>query len=120
MSKSVEILAQFKIPGQSGQQEIVVPSGIPKELSGGLDTTGASFFQVGYQFVFYAAIVLAVIFLMFSGIQMITSGGDSEKLTQARRRMTFAIVGLTIVLLAFLIVSIILSALGLDSKLFIN
>jgi hypothetical protein len=110
-----KLLAQFKIPGQGGSEEVVTPKGIP---SGGLDDVGGGLLTVGYEYLFYLAIFLAIIFLLFSGIQMITSGGDAIKLAAARRRLIYAIVGLVIVLLAFWIVSIVFQVVGVDTKLF--
>lgn len=111
-------LTQFKIPTNSGQEQVVVPSGIPKQLSGGLDSSGKAFIQTGYQYLFLAALVLAVIFIIFSGIQFITSGGDSEKLAEARKRLIYSIIGLVIVLLAFVIVSAVVRSVGGNPQLF--
>lgn len=113
-------LAQFKIPTTGGEEQIVVPSGIPKQLSGGLNTSGKAFIQTGYQYLFLAAIVLAIIFTIFSGIGFITSGGDSEKLAEARKRLIYSIIGLSIVILAFVIVSAVIKVVGGDPKLFLK
>lgn len=109
-----KLLAQFKIPGQDGaKQEVVVPNGIPK---GGLEDAGGGFLTVGYEYLFYAAVFLAVVFMLFSGIQMITSGGDTLKLAAAKKRMIYAIAGLVLVILAFAIVNIIFQVVGLEAK----
>lgn len=107
------------IPGESGQpQQVVVPSGIPQELQGGLDTAGKAFIQVGYNYLFLASLVLTVIFILFSGIQFITSGGDADKLQQARKRLLYSIIGLAIVVLAFVIVSAVVRSVGGNPQLF--
>src|SRR3989344_5902717 len=111
------LLAQFKIPG-STSSPLPVPSGIPKELSGGLKSSGAKLIQTGYQYIFLTAIVLAVLFIIYSGIQMIQSGGDSQKLAEARSRLIYALIGLGIVILAFVIISGVITAVGGKPSLF--
>lgn len=111
-------LAQFKIPGPSGSQQVPLPSGIPKELSGGLETSGKAFIQLGYNYLFLAALVVAVIFILFSGIQFISSGGDAQKIQVAKKRLIYSIVGLVIVILAFVIVSAVIKSVGGSPQLF--
>lgn len=48
---------------------------------------------------------IALIFVIWGGILYVTSGGDSEKTTQARNTLLYAIVGIVIVVLAWSIVS---------------
>jgi thiosulfate reductase cytochrome b subunit len=49
--------------------------------------------------------VVALFFIILSGIKMITSGGDPKQLEGARQTLTYAIIGLVIVLLSFFIIS---------------
>lgn len=107
-------LAQFKIPSDTNNSvNVPVPSGLSAPLqNASLKTTGAAFFQTGYNLLFTLTIALAIIFIMFSGIQMMTSGGDSQKLASARARLIYAIIGLVIVILAFLIVRTIFTLTG--------
>ncbi len=51
--------------------------------------------------VYIIAGALAVIFLIYSGIQYITAGGDSAKATSARTGIVNAIIGIIVILLAF-------------------
>ncbi len=46
------------------------------------------------------SVVLAVGFIIYSGIQFMTSAGDAEKVASARKMLTAAVVGMTIVLLS--------------------
>ncbi len=48
--------------------------------------------------------VVAVILIVYSGIRLITSGGDPKKVAGARQIMTYAIIGLVLVLSSFAIV----------------
>lgn len=98
-------LAQFQIPGGS----FPAPSGIP---SGNLNETGGPIFQVGIDLLFYLASFLAVVFIVVSGIQWITSGGDPVKIAAARRKLLYSIIGFLIVVGAFLILNILSGILG--------
>lgn len=53
--------------------------------------------------IFYIASFLAFIWLVWGAFQYIFAGGDKEKLARARSRITWAIIGLILVLLAFLV-----------------
>lgn len=62
------------------------------------------------------AAVIAVFLIVFSGVQYITSGGDKEKVDSARKRLTFAIIGLIFIFLSFVIINFIAQFTGVDSK----
>jgi len=51
--------------------------------------------------------IVAVFFIIFAGIKFVTSGGDPKAVEGARKTLTFAIVGLIVVLLSFFIIYII-------------
>ena len=53
------------------------------------------------------AIIICIIIIVYSGFQWASSGGDKNKVTQARARLTWAVIGLIIVLVAIFIVSVI-------------
>lgn len=53
------------------------------------------------------AAVLTFAFLVWGGIQWITSGGDKAKYEEARNRITAALVGLAIVVLAWLVIKLV-------------
>lgn len=71
-----------------------------------------------FQNIIFAALifsgVVAVFFSVFAGIKFITSGGDAKQVDSARKTMTFAIIGLVIILLSFFIVKIIAGLTGID------
>ena len=51
--------------------------------------------------------MLAVIFIIISGIQFVTSGGDPKGAAAAKDRLVYAIIGFVILILAFAILQII-------------
>lgn len=57
--------------------------------------------------------VVAVFFIVLSGIKFLTSGGDPGKVEGAKRTLTFAIIGLVIILLVFVIIKVFSRTLGL-------
>lgn len=86
-----------------GGQEIAPPGGIPE---GGFDTVQTVIRNV-LIILFIVAIVMTLIYLIWGGIDWITSGGNKEGLEKARKKITFAIIGLVVTLLAFLIVNVV-------------
>ncbi|MEK7573679.1 MAG: hypothetical protein AAB531_04610 [Patescibacteria group bacterium] len=93
-----------------GGKTIDAPSQIPQ---GGTDT-GQRIIQTGITLLFIFAIILALIYLIQGGIQWMTSGGDKQQLDQARLRITYAIIGLIIVLGGFFIVNFVFNFFNLS------
>ena len=108
-------LTQIQIPGGT----LPAPSGLPPELQGGLQDTGKNLLQLGLSWLFIIAAVLALIFIIFSGIQWITSAGDPGKVADARKRLMYSIIGLIVVAGAFLIVKVITATLGVENQRFL-
>ena len=106
----MKYLAQFQIPGGT----LNAPTGIPPELQGGLAQSGKNILQTGLQLLFLGATLLAVIFILISGIQWITSSGDPDKISSAKKKLFYSIVGLVVVAGAFLIFNIVGSTLNKD------
>ena len=60
------------------------------------------------------SIPIAVIFIVFAGIKFITSQGNPEKITEARRMLLWTIVGLAIIFIGGGFISLIRSILSLN------
>lgn len=56
-----------------------------------------------YQVIFYVSLALALYWLTWGIFEYIFAGGDKEKLASGRKKITWVIVGLMFILLAFLI-----------------
>ena len=56
--------------------------------------------------------VVAVFIIIISGIKLLTSGGDPKRVEGARKTLTWAIIGLILILLSFAIVAIIADITG--------
>jgi len=63
------------------------------------------FIKAVINFGFALGAVVAVAFIIISGIRYITSNGDQVKIAKARQTITYAIVGLVIVVLSYAIVN---------------
>lgn len=64
----------------------------------------ASTIQTASSIVALLAGVLAVIMIIVSGFTLITSAGNQETVTNSRKRITSAVVGLVIIMLAWIII----------------
>ena len=117
----MKIAQGFTIPGNDGQNaKLVAPSGTSPVIQKGGETAGKALAQTAFDWIFYIAIILAVLFIMWSGIQWITSGGDVSRLQSAKKRLFFAIIGLVVVLFSFVIVRVVLTTLGANSTQFFS
>ena len=56
--------------------------------------------------------LVAVGFLIYAGILMVTAGGAEEQVTKARKIIMYAVAGIVIILLSYTIVTFVTSALG--------
>jgi cytochrome bd-type quinol oxidase subunit 2 len=56
--------------------------------------------------------LIAVGFLIYAGVLMVTAGGAEEQVTKARKIIMYAVVGIVIILLSYTIVTFVSSALG--------
>lgn len=82
---------------------INAPGGIP---TGGIWET-FNIIEVFIALLIIAGVILSLLYLVLGGLSYITSGGDKQKLAKAKNHITFAIVGLVVVLLSFFIVGLV-------------
>lgn len=69
-------------------------------------------------YIFSAAGIALLIYLLIGGLQMMTSRGDPKAMQSAQAKITNAVIGFVIVLLAFIIVRLLSRVLGLENTLF--
>jgi len=84
-------------------------SGMP---GGGIETV-IDIIQWSVTVLFIAISLASLFFLIWGGIQWITSGGDKTKIEAARNRLVYALIGLIIAFLAFFILNLIGTFLGI-------
>lgn len=95
----------FTVPGGNADNPTDISinpvGGMPK---GGTSSIGAVI-QSGITYLFIIATLLALFFLIFGGIQWIMSQGDKTKVEGARKKITYAIIGLIVAFSAYLIIN---------------
>jgi len=91
------------IPQGNSSVQIQPPSGLP---SGGLNTV-SKVLGNSLTIMLIVAVILTLIYLILGGIQWIQSGGDKQKVAQARSRITYAVIGLIVALVAFFIINVV-------------
>ena len=91
------------IPQGNSTVQINPPANLP---NGGLNTV-TKVIGNSLTIMFIIAAILAVIYLILGGIQWIQSGGDKQKVAQARNRITYAIIGLVVALCGFFIINVV-------------
>lgn len=64
--------------------------------------------------VFAAAALLVLVFLIMGAFQWIMSGGEKEAVGNARKRITHALIGLAILVMAFVILQVMSQVLGIS------
>lgn len=89
----------IKLPGGN---EVPMPSGL-KTPSGGTFTDLASFISPLLNIVFFIVTFWAFYYLVWGAFQYILAGGKKEELAKARSRISWALIGLIIIFLAFLV-----------------
>jgi len=86
-----------------GGQTITTSKSIP---CGGLTVTSKAIGSA-ITLMLIVAVVLSLIYIILGGMQWIQSGGDKQKLAKARSHITYAIIGLIVAFVSFLIVNVI-------------
>lgn len=59
------------------------------------------------EYALYLSAIIAVIFIIYGGYQYIFSGGSDDMAKNGRQTLTNALIGLTIIVLAFIIVQVV-------------
>jgi len=83
-----------------GGTNLNIPDSIPHGGLGLLETL----LQRTVPVFLFAGICLVLIYIVWGGIQWITASGDKQKLTNARSKITWAVIGLIVIFLSFAIV----------------
>ncbi len=92
----------LRIPGFGDIDSTILPSGVPV---GGLDK-GNKIIGTLIEFALIVALLFALYKIAHAAYNMITSYGDKEKFAQGRNTLSFAIVGLLVIIFSFFIISI--------------
>lgn len=86
----------------NGQDWIITP---PNGVPGGEPGMGEIIIKTGINILLVVAVLLALFFLVWGGLDYISSEGKKDKIERAKKKITFAVLGLLIVFGAFFIVT---------------
>lgn len=67
---------------------------------------------------FYAGGIVAFVYLLIGGFRYLTSSGDEDALEMAKKTLTYAVIGLLIVIFSWLILAALGEAIGVDLLIF--
>ncbi len=90
---------------------LIIPSSVlaadivPPALNNNISVLGV--LTAVIRIILLLAFVLSFIFLLIGGIRWITSGGDEKGVAGARNTITAALIGLVVVLLAFVLIKLV-------------
>ncbi len=99
-----EIFGKVQAPAQLGK--------LNTEESG--EAAINSVIQTIIRLIYAAAAVIFVFMLLFSGLQWIMSGGNKEAIAAAKNRLQWAIIGIVVLALAFVIIRILSDVTGFN------
>ena len=94
------------------------PNGTPIQIQapGGIPTGGNASFNVILQsfitLFFVLGLLMSLVYLIWGGFNWIMSQGDKTKVQAARNRVIYAIIGLIVMFLAYVIINLIGSIFG--------
>lgn len=90
-------------------QDIQPPGGVPSG-SGSVPTFINGFIEL----ILILVSLASLLYLLYGGYKWMSSGGDKEKLAGAKLAITYAIIGLVVSFLSFMIIKVIGQFLGAD------
>jgi len=102
------------VPPLTHAQREPVTLSLPTSSTYGFDNLNQAISSV-MNLVFFFALLLVLIYLVWGGIQWITAGGDKQGTEAARGKITGAIIGIIIVAVAFAIYNLLLTFIGAGS-----
>lgn len=87
-----------------------------KSINGANNVPTLECFPALFQNLVFAVLIfagiIALLFIIISGIKFLISGGDPKQVEGARKTLTYAIIGLVVILLSFAIINLIAGVTG--------
>jgi hypothetical protein len=91
-----------------GDWNIKPPEGVPQGGPG----AAANIIKWGVNFLLIIAVLMALLFLIWGGIDLVTSEGQKDKLSRARKKIFFSIIGIVVAFFAFAIIYFVQTVFG--------
>lgn len=86
----------------------------PEKASSLNNLDAQSLVSTAVSFLLFFVAILTLFFLIWGGIDLILAQGEKQQVTNARQKLTFAVIGLVVVLASFLIVGTVGSIFGVN------
>lgn len=87
------------------------PTGVVAPNAAAQGTLGANITTIINYFLGFLGLI-AVAFLIYAGVLMVTAGGNDDQVGKAKTIITYAVIGIVIILLSWTIVTFVTGALG--------
>lgn len=100
----------LQVDNENGNCEIKLPEKVPAPAEGNKTDIGATISRIllaVFEMILRVAGILAIIFIMWGGIQYQLSQGEPDRMSKARSVMINALIGLTITISATAIVNLV-------------
>jgi len=112
LSAFVLAFAVFMIGDAVMAQDLISPSDNPSSVSSatGGESSFRSIVLTIVNFILSFLGIIAVLFVIYGGFLYVTSAGNSEKVDQGKKIITYAVVGIVIILISFALINTILGA----------
>lgn len=92
--------------------QIVPPSPVAALGPGGIGIS--RFINTSIELIYLVATIVFVFTFLLSGLQWIISAGDKDKIAAVRKRLTWALIGITFLALAFVMLRVLGGILGFN------
>ena len=100
-------LLALNIPDAQGNPiQINGVGGMPQGGFSVVNGTVPNTINLGLNLLLLAALFISLLYLIWGGINWLMSEGDKQRINQARQKLAYAILGLAVVFMSFLIVNV--------------
>lgn len=116
MKKIISALSLFSFLAAVSPVFAKIPAGI-KTVEGVIpaDTSIGRIVTLLVAFIIVLATLAALLYIVIGALQWIMSGGDKQKVADARNHIIAAVIGLVVIALSFVIINVVIQTLGLGS-----
>lgn len=109
----MKVFASRIIPGNSGYNGLTIESTpilLPNQISAAnsvVGNFGVNLIHLAISLAILAATLLVLVFVLYGGWKWMTSEGDKKKIEDARTTIIYAVIGLVVIILSFLVINVI-------------
>lgn len=105
---------------QTDLQTIQNNAGLGAGFIGSLNSTPSSWIGMSLRYIYGAAGIILLLNVISSGLKMMTSKGDAKVMQAAQSKLTTSAIGILILFVSYWIVQIVMTFLGINTRLFVN